>query len=126
MDMKQFLIDSQLPLPGTILYAPLDLDKVQGVKLIEYTIDNEGMVGVIELGKGAVEVRVPLERIRMYTWKDKDDILMKEIVKNKWITSYMGCVINCSNCGERLELCYPDGTEVRALPYCPYCGAKME
>lgn len=44
----------------------------------------------------------------------------------RWIYSNMGCVINCSNCGERLELCYPDGTEIRETAYCPFCGAKME
>ena len=44
----------------------------------------------------------------------------------RWLYSNMGCVINCSNCGERLELCYPDGTEVRATAYCPFCGAKMD
>ena len=43
-----------------------------------------------------------------------------------WIVTENGCVINCSECGYRLELCYPDGTEVRALPCCPNCGAKME
>jgi hypothetical protein len=25
-----------------------------------------------------------------------------------------------------LELCYPDGTEVRYLPHCPWCGKKLE
>lgn len=44
----------------------------------------------------------------------------------RWIYSNMGCVINCSNCGERLELCYPDGTEIRETAYCPFCGAKMD
>lgn len=43
----------------------------------------------------------------------------------RWIEREMGCVILCSKCGKRLELCYPDGTEVRRLPYCPFCGAKM-
>ncbi len=42
-----------------------------------------------------------------------------------WVYTEKGCVITCSNCNERLELCYPDGTEVIALPYCPQCGAKM-
>ena len=57
-----------------------------------------------------------------------DELIKNHVIKKrgKWITSIMGCVINCSNCGERLELCYPDGTEVRELPYCPYCGAQME
>lgn len=40
------------------------------------------------------------------------------------IESERGCVLNCSECGERIELYYPDGTEIRLLPYCPYCGAK--
>lgn len=43
-----------------------------------------------------------------------------------WVYSEKGYVINCSNCGERLELCYPDGTEIRATKYCPNCGAKMD
>ena len=45
--------------------------------------------------------------------------------QGRWVYSNMGCVINCSNCGERLELCYPDGTEIRETSYCPFCGAKM-
>ena len=45
--------------------------------------------------------------------------------QGRWIYSNMGCVINCSNCGERLELCYPDGTEIRETAYCPFCGSKM-
>lgn len=44
---------------------------------------------------------------------------------NSWVITEKGCVITCSNCGERLELCYPDGTEVRYLPHCPWCGKKM-
>ena len=44
----------------------------------------------------------------------------------RWLYSNMGCVINCSNCGERLELCYPDGTEIRETAYCPFCGSKMD
>ena len=43
-----------------------------------------------------------------------------------WIITENGCVITCPNCGERLELCYPDGTEVRYLPHCPWCGKKLE
>ena len=45
---------------------------------------------------------------------------------DKWIISEQGCVITCPNCGERLELCYLDGTEVRYLPHCPFCGKKLE
>lgn len=57
------------------------------------------------------------------------ELTMDEKIKEKvgyWIYSEKGCVINCSNCGERLELCYPDGTEIRATKYCPNCGAKMD
>ena len=42
-----------------------------------------------------------------------------------WIVTENDCVITCPNCGERLELCYPDGTEVRYLPHCPWCGKKL-
>lgn len=43
-----------------------------------------------------------------------------------WEVSEKGYVITCSNCKERMELYWPDGTEVGpSLPYCPYCGAKM-
>jgi hypothetical protein len=45
---------------------------------------------------------------------------------NTWVITENGCVITCPNCGERLELCYPDGTEVRYLPHCPWCGKKLE
>ena len=43
-----------------------------------------------------------------------------------WVITENGCVITCPKCGERLELCYPDGTEVRYLPHCPWCGKKLE
>ena len=42
-----------------------------------------------------------------------------------WVVTENGCVITCPKCGKRLELCYPDGTEVRYLPHCPWCGKKM-
>lgn len=44
----------------------------------------------------------------------------------EWVVTENGCVITCPKCGERLELCYPDGTEVRYLPHCPWCGKKLE
>ncbi len=47
-------------------------------------------------------------------------------ISDYWIITENGCVITCPNCGERLELCYPDGTEVRYLPHCPWCGKKLE
>jgi hypothetical protein len=44
-----------------------------------------------------------------------------------WAISEKGCVITCSNCKERVELYWPDGTEVGpTLPYCPFCGIKIE
>jgi transcription elongation factor Elf1 len=46
--------------------------------------------------------------------------------ENMWTIAENGCVITCPNCGHRLELCYPDGTEVRYLPHCPWCGKKLE
>lgn len=46
--------------------------------------------------------------------------------EGSWIVTEKGCVINCSKCGERLELCYPDGTEVERLPHCPYCGSRND
>ena len=46
--------------------------------------------------------------------------------KNAWIINENGCVITCPNCGERLELCYPDGAEIRCFSYCPWCGKKLE
>lgn len=52
--------------------------------------------------------------------------LCKAHKKATWVVTENGCVITCPNCGERLELCYPDGTEVRYLPHCPWCGKRME
>lgn len=50
-----------------------------------------------------------------------------EVVRHgSWVVTENGCVIHCSECGMRLELCYPDGTEIRSLPRCYNCGAKMD
>lgn len=46
--------------------------------------------------------------------------------EDSWIVTEKGCVITCPKCGHRLELCYPDGTEVTYLPHCPWCGKKLE
>lgn len=51
--------------------------------------------------------------------------LCKAQNKETWIITENGCVITCPKCGERLELCYPDGTEVRYLPHCPWCGKAL-
>jgi len=51
--------------------------------------------------------------------------LNKEKTGN-WVVSERGCVITCSNCKERVELYWPDGTEIGpTLPYCPFCGTKI-
>jgi hypothetical protein len=50
----------------------------------------------------------------------------KKEQSDSWVITENGCVITCPKCGERLELCYPDGTEVKYLPHCPWCGKKLE
>jgi hypothetical protein len=45
---------------------------------------------------------------------------------SKWVIEENSCVIKCPVCSYRLELCYPDGTEVRYLPHCPDCGSALE
>ena len=42
-----------------------------------------------------------------------------------WYKEEKDCIIRCSNCKERLDLRYPDGTEVQHLDYCPSCGTEM-
>jgi hypothetical protein len=51
--------------------------------------------------------------------------LCKAQKKETWVITENGCVITCPKCGHRLELCYPDGTEVRYLPHYPWCGKKL-
>ena len=46
--------------------------------------------------------------------------------KATWVITENGCAITCPKRGERLELCYPDGTEVRYLLHCPWGGKKLE
>lgn len=50
--------------------------------------------------------------------------MMNELNQH-WVITENGCVITCPKCGHRLELCYPDGTEVRYLSHCPYCGKQL-
>lgn len=61
----------------------------------------------------------PIEGIHTDGWVDISPY-------DRWTITENGCVITCPNCGHRLKLCYPDGTEVRYLPHCPYCGKKLE
>ena len=56
----------------------------------------------------------------------RDIELCKARKKATWVITENGCAITCPKCGERLELCYPDGTEVRYLPHCPWCRKKLE
>lgn len=42
-----------------------------------------------------------------------------------WYKEEKGCIIRCFNCKKRLDLRYPDGTEVQYLDYCPNCGSEM-
>lgn len=59
--------------------------------------------------------------------KDIVEHIYRELIKEAvWEITERGCVITCSNCKERVELYWPDGTEVGpSLYYCPHCGAKM-
>lgn len=56
----------------------------------------------------------------LYTKLNGAGVLVKE---GEWLYTEKGCVITCSVCGERLELCAPDGTEVRWSTHCPDCDA---
>ena len=64
INVHQILIDHNLPLPGTILYPPLD--KVKGHRLLRYEIDNEGMYAVVDCN-GTIEINWSLERVKQCT-----------------------------------------------------------
>ena len=68
------------------------------------------------------------EEDKMSIYEDIKEGLRQALAyeKNTWVITENGCVITCPKCGERLELCYPDGTEVRYLPHCPWCGKKLD
>ena len=66
-----------------------------------------------------------LETLKKRLYIEDESIEIELIDVDKWVISVDGCVIICPECGERLELCYPDSIEVRYLPYCPYCGKKL-
>lgn len=65
IDIKQILIDNNLPLPGTFLYPPLD--KVKGRELLRYEIDNDGMHAVIKCNE-FLEINWSLERVKQCTY----------------------------------------------------------
>lgn len=86
-------------------------------KIKELTEENERLTAQAEMWKSTA-----------YCEKDRADSIETSAkrYRGKWIVTERGCVISCSNCGYRLELCYPDGTEVRSLSHCPSCGAKID
>lgn len=77
------------------------------------------------LTNGSCKYMGGLLLIDRQTYKDMEKQI-NEIPTEHWTVTENGCVITCPKCGERLELCYPDGTEVRYLPHCPWCGKKLE
>ena len=96
-----------------------------GIPLVYYYFDFNGEI------PGAWYLR-PINRITggfILTWTEDENaayfLVSNATKKAHWVESERGCVITCSECNERLELYYPDGTEVRRLDYCPSCGARM-
>ena len=70
-------------------------------------------------------IKQDISQADYYALEVKDPNTLYNII-DRWIIAENGCVITCPKCGERLELCYPDGTEVRYLPHCPWCGKNLE
>ena len=64
-NIKQILIDHNLPLPGTILYPPAD--KVKGNKLLRYEIDSEEILAVVECFPSGIEIYWTLEQVKQCT-----------------------------------------------------------
>ena len=61
-----------LPLPGTILYPPLN--KKDGNKLLRYEILEDDILAVVETGLCAVEMYWTLKQVKQCTWeKFKDE-----------------------------------------------------
>ena len=71
-------------------------------------------------------IKQDISQADYYALEIKEPNTLYNIIEDRWIITENGCVITCPKCGERLELCYPDGTEVRYLPHCPWCGKKLE
>ena len=71
------------------------------------------------------EINILKNRLLPYYYEDLESKITSQEDVDKWVISEKGCVITCPECGKRLELCYPDGTEVRYLPFCPYCGKEL-
>ena len=80
---------------------------------------------VMERGERKMIKKIDISQADYYALEVKDPNILYNII-DRWLITENGCVITCPNCGHRLELCYPDGTEVRYLPHCPYCGKKLE
>ena len=71
-------------------------------------------------------IKQDISQADYYALEIKEPNTLYNIIEDRWIITENGCVITCPKCGERLELCYPDGTEVRYLPHCPWCGKKLD
>lgn len=81
-------------------------------------------VGLLRASTRCIELGATLELMKgaAESYKRRYEKTLRE---GTWVVTENGCVITCSECGYRLELCYPDGTEVRWLPGCPNCRTKM-
>lgn len=64
INITQILIDHDLPLPGTILYPPLD--KIKGDKLLRYEINSEGMFAIVAPNE-FLELTWSLDRVKQCT-----------------------------------------------------------
>ena len=62
--IKEFLIDNGLPLPGTILYPPMD--KVDGCELLRYEINSNGIFAIV-MGRCLLELTWTLEQVKLCT-----------------------------------------------------------
>lgn len=64
---KEFLINNDLPLPGTILYPPMD--KIIGRKLLRYEINSNGMFAIMEGIDGLWKMTWTLEQVKLCTFE---------------------------------------------------------
>lgn len=59
-----------LPVPGTILYVPVDKNKTDGRLLMKWVIDQEGLKAIIQCNPHCEIIWTP-EQVRMCTWDKK-------------------------------------------------------
>lgn len=64
INITEILTQHHLPLPGTILYMPLD--KVKGNKLLRYEIRSDGMFAIVEINE-VLEITWTLDQVKMCT-----------------------------------------------------------